>query len=143
MRILLVGSVVAAALVAATSASAQAPAHDEQMTLRVIMQELAVEYVRAANALMTDDYQTLEEVGRAIEHHPLPDPIVAAIKRTLGKGFSAFEKVDERSHAAAVALARQAAAKNSAGAAKAFADLSTACVSCHTQFRAKLKPLSD
>ncbi len=127
----------------AVPALAQSHGHDEKVTLRAIMQELGTEYVRAANALMTDDFATLGEVGEAVAHHPLPDEIVAAIKGKLGKSFAAFEKIDERSHVAATALAKQAAAKNANGAAKAFADLSTACASCHAQFRAKLKPLSD
>lgn len=143
MRAVLTGLFLALALANVTPALAQAPKAEEKVTLRAIMQELGVEYVRAANAVMLDDFKTLQEVGEAVAHHPLPDPIVAAIKRRLGKDFAAFEKVDERSHAAAISLSKQAVAKSTNGAAKAFGDLTAACVSCHTQFRAKLRPLSD
>jgi cytochrome c556 len=142
MRALL-GGCLLSGLLAAMPAFAQAPKSEEKVTLRVIMQQIALEYVDAAKALMIDDFKTLEAAGRAIEHHPLPDAIIAAIKSKLGDNFAGFEKVDERSHAAAHSLSTQAAAKNSAGTAMAFGELSAACVSCHAQFGPTLRPLAD
>jgi cytochrome c556 len=74
---------------------------------------------------------------------PVPDDLVTAIKSKLGKNFHAFEAVDERSHQAAAELAKRAAAKDISGSAKAFGRLADACVSCHKQFRATLRPLSN
>ncbi|WP_296712388.1 cytochrome c [Rhodoblastus sp.] len=136
----------AAGLVSASSASAQTQKeeHEEQkVTLRAIMSHLGAEYLRLTNALLIDDFKALQESAKAIEGHPLPDEIIAAIKDKLGKSFHGFERVDEESHRAAADLARRAAAKDIVGAAKAFGSLAQGCVSCHKQFRATLRPLSD
>ena len=72
-----------------------------------------------------------------------PTEIVAAIKSKLGRDFRAFERIDEQSHQAAANLAKRAAAKDLTGSAKAFGGLTEGCLSCHKQFRAALRPLSD
>ena len=113
------------------------------MTLRAIMQELGTEYLRLTNALLTDDFNGLEESAKAIQGHPLPNEIVVAIKNKLGKNFHAFERADEQSHQQAAELAKRAAAKDLSGSAKAFGEIANGCVSCHKQFRAALKSLSD
>jgi cytochrome c556 len=124
-------------------AQPQTPAHEHKLTLRAIMQELGAEYLRLANALLTDDVQALEQSAKAIETHPLPNEIVDAVKQRLGREFSSFERVDALSHRGAASLARAASAGNLSGAAKAFGELTSGCVGCHKLFRAKLKSLSD
>jgi cytochrome c556 len=116
---------------------------ESTMTLRSIMQELGAEYLRLTNALFTDDFNGLEQSAKAIRGHPLPDETVAAIRAKLGRNFRGFERVDERGHRAAADLAKRAAAKDISGSAKAFGRLAESCVSCHKQFRAALRPLSD
>lgn len=137
------GLLLAAGLMSASSASAQDQREQHELTLRAIMSELGTEYLRLTNALLIDDFKGLEESAKAIEGHPLPDEIVAAIKNRLGGSFHRFEQVDEQSHQAAAELATRAAAKDIIGAAKAFGSLSESCVRCHKQFRARLRPLSD
>lgn len=124
-------------------ARAQAQKEEHKLTLRAIMQELGAEHLRLTNALLIDDLKSVEESAKAIQGHPLPDEIVAAIKSTLGREFQAFERIDERSHQAAVGLAKRAEAKDLTGSAIAFGALTQGCVSCHRQFRAALRPLSD
>ena len=126
------------------AASQGQPAKDaHKLTLRAIMQELGTEYLRLTNALLIDDFKGLEESAKAIEGHPLPDEVVAAIKNKLGRNFRGFERVDEQNHKAATDLAKRAAAKDITGSAKAFGRLAEGCVSCHKQFRATLRSLSD
>jgi cytochrome c556 len=142
MRHALFGLITAAAC-AAGSVAAQEQTHAEKPTLRVIMQELQVEFLKMTNALVIDDFATLAEAAKAVQGHPMPDEIVAAIKQKLGRNFAGFEKTDQQGHQAAGDLARRAAAKDAAGSAKAFGRLTESCVSCHKQYRAVLKPLSD
>jgi hypothetical protein len=142
-----VGTLVALGLILSSTdpaASQGQPAKGaHKITLRAIMQELGIEYLRLTNALLIDDFKGLEESAKAIEGHPLPEEVVSAIKNKLGRNFSSFERVDEQSHKAAADLAKRAAAKDITGYAKAFGRLSEACVSCHKQFRATLRNLSD
>lgn len=136
----LVGPLLVAGLMCSASAYTK---EEHKLTLRAIMSELGTEYLRLTNALLIDDFKGLEESAKAIEGHPLPDEIVAAIKNRLGKSFHGFERIDEQSHQAAANLAARAAAKDIIGAAKAFGSLAESCVSCHKRFRATLRPLSD
>jgi cytochrome c556 len=122
---------------------AQATKEAHKLTLRAIMQELGAEYLRLTNALLTDDFKGLEQSAKAIQTHPLPDEIVVAIKNKLGRNFRAFERVDEQSHRRAADLVKRAAAKDISGAVKAFSGIANGCVSCHKQFRAPLRSLSD
>ncbi|HEY1365278.1 MAG TPA: cytochrome c [Xanthobacteraceae bacterium] len=124
-------------------ACAQLQKSESHLTLRAIMQELGVEHVRLTNALLTEDFETIAEAAKAIEGHPLPDDIVAAIKARLGSNFSGFERADLQSHQAAAVLARRATAKDITGSATAFGRLTQSCVSCHKQFRGALRSLSD
>lgn len=126
-----------------TPAQPAAPAAEPKSTLRAIMQELGAEYLRLANALLTDDFQVLEQSAGAIQTHPLPNDILEAIKNRLGKDFFFFERADEQSHRGAARLAKAAAAKDISGAARAFGETTSGCVGCHKQFRATLRSLSD
>ena len=130
-------------LITLSTAHAQAHKEEHKLTLRVIMQELGAEHLRLTNALLIDDLKSVEESAKAIQGHPLPSEIVAAIKSELGRDFRAFERIDEQSHQAAASLAKRAAAKDLTGSAIAFGQLTQGCVSCHRQFRASLRPLSD
>lgn len=124
-------------------AQPQATSQEHQLTLRAIMQELGAEYLRLTNALLVDDFKGLEESAKAIQNHPLPNEIVVAIKKRLGINFRAFERADEQSHQRAADLVKRAAAKYISGSAKAFGGIADGCVSCHKQFRATLRSLSD
>lgn len=132
------------ALVASTGVGAvHAQKVGSKLTLRAVMQELGEQFQRLSTAILVEDFKSIEEAARAIQGHPLPDEIVAAVKGKLGRSFGTFERIDEQSHHAATDLARRAAAKDIAGSAKAFGRLAEGCVSCHKQFRATLRPLSD
>lgn len=141
-----IGAIVLGVAVLSTTpalAHAQASKEEHKLTLRVIMQELEADYLRLSNALLVDDFKGLEELAKAIQTHPLPDGIVAAIKKKLGRNFRSFERADEQTHQRAADLVKRAAAKDISGSAKAFGGIMEGCVSCHKQFRAELRSLSD
>jgi len=131
------------AFLSTSQAQAQPAREGHDVTLRAIMQELGAEHLRLTNALLMEDFKDLDASAKAIHDHPLPNEIVAAIKSKLGRGFSAFERIDRQSHQAAAELGKRAAAKDISGAARAFGQLAESCVSCHKQFRSALRPLSD
>jgi hypothetical protein len=53
--------------------SAQEKGH--KLTLRAIMYELGAEYLRLTNALLIGDFKGLEESAKAIQGHPLHEPV--------------------------------------------------------------------
>ena len=141
---IIIGAIGLGVAVLSTSSSlaqAQATKDEHKLTLRAIMQELG--YLRLTRALLIDDFEGLEELAKAIQTHPLPDEIVVAIKKKLGRNFRAFERADEQSHQRAADLVKRAAVKDISGSAKAFGGIADGCASCHKQFRAPLRSLSD
>lgn len=138
-----VAFLLAGGFISTSSTYSQVQREEHKLTLRAIMSELGAEYLRLTNALLIEDFKGLDDSARAIQGHPLPDEVVAAIKKKLGRSFHGFERVDEQSHEAAADLVKRAAARDIAGAAKTFGRLAESCVSCHKQFRATLRPLSD
>ncbi len=132
-----------AVLVSSNVAFGQAQKEEPKLTLRAIMSELGAEYLRLTNALLLDDFNGLEKSAKAIQEHPLPEGVAGAIKNKLGKNFPKFERVDEQAHRAAGDLVKRAVAKDISGSAKALGRLTESCVSCHKEFRATLRPLSD
>jgi cytochrome c556 len=137
------GLLIAAAVLTANPAAAQEQKQAHKLTLRAVMQELQVEFLNMTNALFIDDFRGLEQSAKAIQGHPMPDDIVTAVKNKLGRNFRGFETFDVQSHTAAGDLAKRAAARDIFGSAKAYGRIAEACVGCHKQYRATLKPLSD
>lgn len=111
-----------------------------EMSLRTVMMELHGDYLRLSSALLYGDVAGARQAARAIERHPMPPGLVAAIRSRLGARFEDFEKADLQTHAAAARIER---AGGAAAAAKAYGDLTLSCVACHSQFRPKLLPLAD
>ena len=122
---------------------AQGGNNEHKITLRIVMQELQAEFLRLANAMSMEDFDTLAKSAEAIRNHQMSDELVAGIKNKLGRSFHEFERLDELSHKAAGDLAERAAAKDIIGSVKAFGRMSEACASCHKQYRSTLRPLSD
>jgi cytochrome c556 len=132
----------AAIVVPVVTAIAQ-PADHDGVTLRGIMAELGGEYLRITDAILRDDYDQVAESASAIAHHPMPETLVSAIKKTLGTEFVHFDEIDEASHAAALALHDAASRHDSEAITRQATSLLSKCVECHSGFRTKLRPLSD
>lgn len=124
-------------------AQSAAPADKERVTLRAIMAELGNEYLRITDAILRDDYDQTAESASAIAHHPMPDTVVGAVKKALGSEFAHFDEIDEASHGAALALHDAATRHDSEAMARQAGTLLSKCVECHSQFRIRLRPLSD
>jgi cytochrome c556 len=138
-----IGVLLAASFMPTTPALAETAQKEGRLTLRAIMQELGAAYLRLTDALLRGEFAAVEESAKAIQGHPLPDEVVTAIKAKLGKSFGRFERADQQSHQAAADLSRRAVARDLSGSAKAFGRVMECCLSCHKQFRATLRPLSD
>lgn len=143
VRLLLLVPLFAASALLPNVYQVRAQESQNRVTLRGIMRELGIEYLRLSNALMVEDFKSLDSSAKAIRVHPFPADIVDSIRRNLTSGFREFERTDEQTHEAATELSSRAAAKDILGSAKAFEQLTNGCVSCHHQFRASLRSLSD
>ena len=121
------------------AAGADAAAHDA-LLLRTIMQRLSGEMAGMSHALWMEDYAEMTARAGAIADHPhmLPEE-VQRIQATLGSDMAAFEAADEAVHGAAVRMHEAAAARRLDDVVAGLADVQRGCVSCHTQFRDRLR----
>lgn len=124
----------------AHGASGHAGAAEGGQALLPIMQRLGSEMTALTYALMTDDYATVTRSAAAIaEHAPISAEELERIHTELGTDMTVFEAVDESVHVASVRLHEAAEARQIDQIVASLAEVQRGCVSCHTQFRARLR----
>jgi len=115
-------------------------AGDSGQALLPIMQRLSSEMNALTYALMTDDYQTVSRSAAAIaEHAPISAAELERIRSTLGGDMARFEAVDESVHVASVRLNEAARGRQLGLVVDRLGEVQRGCVSCHAQFREKLR----
>lgn len=115
-------------------------ANAEGLPLLPIMQRLGSEMTALTHALMTDDYETVTRSAAAIATHvPISTEELQRIRRVLGAEMAAFEAVDESVHVASVRLHEAAQARELGVVVDRLGDVQRGCVSCHVQFRERLR----
>lgn len=115
-------------------------AAEEALPLRAIMQRLGNDITGLTHALMMDDTTQLRARSEAIAAHPhMLASEVERIRRTLGPEMADFEAADERVHHAAERLHEAALAGRPDVVADRLAEVQKGCVSCHMQFRDRLR----
>jgi cytochrome c556 len=104
------------------------------------MQRLGSEMTALTHALMTDDHEGVTRSAAAIaEHAPISAEELERIHAALGPDMAAFEAVDESVHVASVRLHDAARARRLGEVVEQLGDVQRGCVSCHAQFRERLR----
>lgn len=120
--------------------SAHAAAGEGGMALLPIMQGLGSDMTALTYALMTEDHDGVAKHAAAIaEHAPISAAELERIHRVLGSDMARFEAVDESVHVASVRLRDAARAHQPDQVVTRLAEVQRGCVSCHTQFRERLR----
>ena len=113
---------------------------DGGQALLPIMQKLGSEMTVLTLALMSDDYETVTRSAAAIaEHAPISAEELQRIHGILQADMAAFEAVDESVHVAAVRLHDASKARQPDSIVERLGEVQRGCVSCHTQFRERLR----
>lgn len=129
--------VLAAALLAVgllTPALAADPA--EPMALTKIMQGLGTDMQGITHAVLLEDWSTVEKLATRVADHPEP-PLLEKVRilTFIGMDAGRFRGYDQQAHDAALLLAQAAHRKDGAAAIAEFAEVQTACLGCHQNFR--------
>ena len=112
----------------------------EPKPLLPIMQQLGVDMMALTHALFTDDYTTVMQRAAAVANHaPISAADLKRIEATLGGDMAAFEKRDAATHSASVKRHEAAASRDADAILQQLAEVQASCVTCHTQFRERLK----
>lgn len=128
------GGVLIAAAIALTVPKVWA--QEEGRTLHAIMEGLGEAVEQVTDAISHENWSAIEPLAAHIADHPQP----SASEKTrilgfLGKDAAAFREHDRKVHAAARTLGQAAAAQDGKAVIAAFAEVQTACLGCHQQFR--------
>jgi len=122
------------------AAGGHAAAGVEATTLLPIMQRLGSNMTALTYALMTDDRATIKEQAAAIAAHaPISEAELQRIQRVLGPDMAKFEALDESVHVASVRLHDASQTSWGAEAVDRLGEVQRGCVSCHSQFRERLR----
>lgn len=122
------------------AATGHTAATEGGQALLPIMQRLGGEMTALTYALMTDDYDAVTSSAAAIaEHAPISAEDLERIQRELGPEMAAFEAVDESVHVASVRLHNAAKARQLDQVVERLSEVQRGCVSCHAQFRERLR----
>ena len=105
-----------------------------------IMQRLGSEMTALTYGLMTDDRASVSRSASAIAAHaPISAEELERIHAALGRDMARFEAIDESVHVASVRLSEAAQAGELDVVVGRLAEVQRGCVSCHTQFRERLR----
>jgi cytochrome c556 len=105
-----------------------------------IMRGLGSSMTTLTHALMTDDYEGVTRSAAAVaEHAPISAGELERIRRVLGPEMAAFEAADESVHVASVRLRDAARERRLDRVVERLGDVQRGCVSCHAQFRERLR----
>ncbi len=108
-------------------------------SLKPIMVTLGQQMAGMQAGLWVEDFTAVAKAAEGIADHPHVGPDeVARIKGVLGPEMVDFVGADKVVHDAAVRLGEAAAAKDLDATLEELAATQSGCVSCHTQFRARL-----
>lgn len=115
------------------------PAPDAGL-LKTIMVDLGQQMARVQAALWVEDLETVSDAATQIADHAHVSPEERArVQAALGTDFAAFVSGDRAVHDAAVRLSEAAATKDLDATVRELGAVQTGCVSCHTQFRDRLR----
>lgn len=122
-------------LIAGPPAAAQTTP-GEPLALRKIMQDLGRDMEAVTGAISREDWAAIEKLAPRIASHPQPPAgEKLRILAHVGSNASAFRAHDERTHDAAVALQKAAAAGDGKSVIAAFGAVQNSCFACHQAFR--------
>lgn len=126
---------VAGSLLPAADA-ADAPDRTAPMALTTIMRDLGHDMQGATDGIAREDWPAVATVATRIADHPQP-PLAEKLRilAFVGKDTSHFRGYDQQAHDAAQQLAMAAQRQDGIAAITAFANVQSACLGCHQQFR--------
>lgn len=121
--------------------AAEASNQPTEMALTGIMRDLGKEMEAVTDAIAREDWPRVATLATQIADHPQP-PLAEKLRilAFVGKDTSRFRDYDKQTHEAAQLMAQAARRRDGNATITAFANVQTACLGCHQQFR---KPFQD
>lgn len=110
------------------------------MALTGIMRDLGQDMQAVTAAITFEDWPKVTTLAARIADHPQP-PLAEKLRilAFVGKDTTRFRGYDQQAHAMAQQLAQAAQRADGTATITAFANVQTACLACHQQFRQPFK----
>lgn len=123
-----------------TTAQGQDHAEHHPKTLKLIMADLGKTMNNLNDAIFIEDWSAMEQATKQIAAHPHVLPAeMKAISSALGKDMQKFKQLDQLVHETSLEVVKAAGAKNLKTVLSHQTTIISTCVSCHSQFRAKIQ----
>ena len=111
----------------------------EGESLKVIMQQLNVDYAALNIAIFMEDYVAAADAAQNIAYHDtVPMATKKKLKASLGKEMKMFKQADMKVHHLALDIEKAAQAKDMKTMIAKQSQMLSACMACHTSFRSRV-----
>ena len=111
----------------------------EGESLRVIMQQLHIDYAALNAAVFSEDYETAAEAAYNIAYHDkIPMATKMKLKASMGKEMKTFKQMDMKVHHLALDIYKAAEAKDMKALVAKQSQMLSACMACHTSYRSRV-----
>lgn len=135
-RLFTVGTAGALLLAASAACLADDTASVTPLALRTIMQDMGKNMQLITDGISRSDWKQVEKAAALVADHPQPPAEEKArIIALFGAEMGRFKGYDTETHDHALAAAAAARAVDGQAVIRAFGQLQSSCLGCHTAFR--------
>jgi len=111
-------------------------------SLKLVMQGLLVDTQQLTEAMFMEDFANIEQIAKNIADHPKPSMETRKkLMKAMGAEMAKFKANDDVVHESAVAMVKNAQNKDIKAIGKNFQTMIGGCVSCHSEFKAKVSTI--
>jgi len=111
----------------------------EGESLRVIMQQLGVDYAVLNDAILSEDFAGTATAAHAIAFHDTPSlGTKMKLMASLRSEMSDFKSADDKVHNLALDIEKAAKAKDMKTLIAKQSQMLSACMACHTSYRSRI-----
>ena len=111
-------------------------------SLKLVMQGLLADTQQLTTAMLVEDFANIEKSAKNIADHPKASLATRMkLMKAMGTEMARFKANDMVVHNAAVNMTKNAQQKNIQGITDDFKTMIGGCVSCHSEFKAKVSAM--
>ncbi len=129
-------------LLALGFSSLVAVSSEDKVTLKSVMQGLLKSHLEVTEAIVLQDFETIQVAAHNIAHHPKPGMgTKMKLVANLGTEMAKFKSYDDVVHNAAVDLEKSAKDKNMDLVLQNYGKILQGCQACHGQYKQRVSDI--
>jgi len=138
-KILIVGAILLLTTALNVANAKESTPSAAEGSLKLVMQGLLVNTQQLTEAMLTNDFASIEAIAKTIADHPKPSMETRMkLMKAMGANMAKFKANDSVVHDAAVNMIKNAQQKNLQLIGDDYKTMIGGCLSCHGEFKAKV-----